>query len=78
MEAGDHMSQYFNITEPASCSFAAFRPIYLNRKVSPFTIVHDYDDDCQLTLHGEVRSLSLSLSPSFGGVRPPLTTNWND
>jgi hypothetical protein len=54
MEAGDHMSQYFTITEPPSLSFAAFRPLYLNRKVAPFTIVHDYDDDYQLTLHGEV------------------------
>lgn len=54
MEAGDHMSQYFTITEPPSLSFAAFRPLYLNRKVAPFTIVHDYDDDYQLTLHGEM------------------------
>ena len=56
VEVGDPMSQRFTISEPSSCSFASFRPIYINRKVAPFTVVHDYDKASQLTLHGEVPS----------------------
>ena len=54
MEAGDPMSQHFSIKEPESCAFPQFRPIYAKRKTSPFTLVHQYDDQKQLLLAGEV------------------------
>lgn len=57
MEIGDAMSQFFSIKEPDGFNFANFKEIYNQRKLSPFTMVHAYDDDTSFLLAGEVSIL---------------------
>ncbi len=56
MEQGDPMSQHFAVKEPDTCAFPQFRAIHSKRKHTPFTLVHQYDDQRQLQLCGEVRT----------------------
>jgi hypothetical protein len=56
MEQGDPMSQHFAIKDPDTCAFPQFRAIHSKRKHTPFTLVHQYDDQKQLLLCGEVRT----------------------
>jgi hypothetical protein len=64
LETGDHMSQFFGIKEPEGLDFSNFKAIYAHRKLSPFTLVHAYDDDTTLLLHGEVIHLLLAVRTS--------------
>lgn len=54
MEQGDPMSQHFAIKDPDTCAFPQFRAIHSKRKHTPFTLVHQYDDQKQLLLCGEM------------------------
>jgi len=55
MEAGEPMSQFFSIKEPERLNFC-FKTIFGHRKISPFTLEHNYDSNTRLLLHGEVHS----------------------
>jgi hypothetical protein len=55
MEAGEPMSQFFSIKEPERLNFC-FKTIFGHRKISAFTLEHNYDSNTRLLLHGEVHS----------------------
>jgi len=54
LDIGEPMSQHFSIKEPESCSFENFSSILSKRKFTPFALRHQFDDQKQLVLNGEM------------------------